>query len=260
LTDKAPFVLSEIGLEHAHFCRYKTAGFELDSKYLDCMRQAITYFHQQLLEISLLSEEIFIKRYFDIMINAHKKASYKNSKLGEQGELRIAAVSALRPNAIAYAQKVATDFDLSPPMPGRVVINGVPEVDWPLNLRTGEHYYAEPHALNKYFESASRTLFKYIRQMEHGGNLNHARKLIGEYYHTLINARPFGHVNNSLIMGQVNYLLLNTNHSGMLHGDLDHLFTRFDHPDAMRIWVKAIDGKLPIASDYGIDIQANPTK
>ena len=260
MADKDQFVLSEKRLENFHFCRYETEDLKLEPNYLHCMRQAVKYFHQQLLEISALDEKRFNKRYFDIMLNGHKKASYKDSTLGGKGMLRTTHLSALRPNAIAYAQHIARYFNLSQPMPGKVIINGVAEEDWPLNLRTGEHYYAHPRALKKYFESAGRTLLEYLHHMEEGNKISQARKLIGEYYHTLINARPFGHVNNSLIMGQVNYLLLNTNHQGMLHGDLDHLFTRFDYSDAMEIWIKALDGKLPIASEYGLDFQAKPTK
>lgn len=243
-------------LNSSDFIRYENTKIT-DENYVSHMLDSIKYFDNELIALEKSPESEYIKKYPEIMRNSHVKACYKTSEHQEPGIIRKVSLAVLRPNAIKYAQTIAALTLLPEPMPGKIAIKNLSNKYWPQNTRDGHHYYPHHHMLKHYFTSAGKTLYQISQNIRYNKRINGTRKLIGTYYHTMVNARPFGNVNNSLLMVQVNYLLKRTGHEGLLHGDLDHLFTRFSIDHALTIWEYALRKELPPSPDLKITIEIN---
>jgi hypothetical protein len=70
---------------------------------------------------------------------------------------------------------------------------------------------------------------------------------LATYYHAAINWMPFAHVNNSLLMGQINVILRHVGHESVCHGHLDTLAL-----------ASSTRNFIPIFKNYVADRQLSP--
>ena len=82
--------------------------------------------------------------------------------------------------------------------------------------------------------------------------MTEARQEIGQYYHVMVNARPYDQVNNSVFFNQTNYLLKLTGHIGISTGDLDHVMMRMSSSQMQAFWPHVLAGEVPNAKALGI--------
>ena len=126
---------------------------------------------------------------------------------------------------------------------GAVAIKRVKQ-NLPENTEQGEHRYPSGHKdLIPYFRSAVISLNAFMNTS------NRDRKLrrLSDFYHTMINARPYTQVNQSLFMNQVNVLLQSIALPPVHHGHLDHLAHRFDYREFRQIFRLHHKGQLGMA-------------
>ena len=78
-----------------------------------------------------------------------------------------------------------------------------------------------------------RTAKEALALIEQGAPQDKILAKIAEHYQYAANARPFGQINNSMFMNEVNTLLQKAGMKTMPHGMLDHLAQRLQ-PEAFK--------------------------
>lgn len=167
-------------------------------------------------------------------------------KEAQPGQIRSSSqLYSARAEAQAYAIQMAKKYGLksSEDSPnGRVTIDGIDQDSQPGNIGRG-HYYPS-NQLQSYFAQGAR-LFNRLKVMPPRSS-THFVHALSDYYHLMVNARPFQHVNNSIFMTQVNVFLRSRGHSGVSHGFIDHLAHRFGYKEFRTLFRAHLEGKLPL--------------
>lgn len=190
------------------------------------------------------------KEYYDMCKQMHRimldGGWYANDSLMGRvkgGKLRRAtAPKSGRPHISDYAQWVADKHNLQIHA-GDLAIKRVKE-NLPHNPSEGGHQYPIGHqGLVSYYRSATVSLNAY----QGATRVEKKLKCVADLYHTMINARPFTQVNQSLFMNQVNVLLDLAGFNCVHHGHLDHLAHRFHYREFRKLFKLHQDGKLAMA-------------
>ena len=114
----------------------------------------------------------------------------------------------------------------------QVKLDGIPDAACPVNKGT-EHIYPDGRYMHKYFEQMQRTAKEAIELIEKGAAQDKILAKLAEHYQYAANARPFGQINNSLFMNEINTLLQKAGMKPMPHGILDHVAQRMQ-PEAFK--------------------------
>lgn len=160
--------------------------------------------------------------------------------------------SSSRPGAQKYAEKIADLLRKEKNIPsGLVRVPGVKVSAQPVNV-FAQHLYPSGKSLDEYFEQGAALLNK-INATPLG-----ARGVvddIAQYYYTMINARPYEQINNSIFMNQVNSMLEVHGFGGMSHGYMDHLAHRLSFDQFKEVFNMQRRGELPLPSVFKIDVE-----
>ena len=113
-----------------------------------------------------------------------------------------------------------------------VKLEGIPKEAYPTNAYT-RHIYPDGKYMRKYFEQMQRTAKEALELIENGASQDKILVKLAEHYQYAANARPFGQINNSLFMNEINTLLQKAGMKPIPHGILDHVAQRMQ-PDAFK--------------------------
>ena len=113
----------------------------------------------------------------------------------------------------------------------RVNLDGIPTDHQPLDINTEDsgyrHFYPDGSSLEKYYyKEMHRTAAEALELINSGASQTQILHKIAEHYQYAANARPYGQINNSLFMNEINTLLSKAGMKGMPHGMLDHAAMR----------------------------------
>lgn len=113
----------------------------------------------------------------------------------------------------------------------RVNLDGIPTEHQPLDINTEDsgyrHFYPDGSSLEKYYyKEMHRTAAEALELINSGASQTQILHKIAEHYQYAANARPYGQINNSLFMNEINTLLSKAGMKGMPHGMLDHAAMR----------------------------------
>ncbi len=123
-----------------------------------------------------------------------------------------------------------------------VRLEGIPIQFLPRNIGTYDyedncidycHYYPDGWAMDDYFEQLYRTAKEAVYLIDNNATQKEILYKLAEHYQYAANARPFGQINNSLFMNEVNTLLQKAGMRTMPHGDLDNVAQRLQ-PDSFK--------------------------
>jgi hypothetical protein len=151
------------------------------------------------------------------------------------------------PSEVIEATKAMHGIDLhSLTTERRLPIPGVPEKFWPTNVKSDPgmpvsimHFYPTPDGMAAYRSAAGAKLVA-IRAEFDALDGDRLIDRIAEYYYVAGNAHFFPRVNNSMLMSQVNYLLLRKGMSGISHGYLDYVAACVPLETFKRVFAEAV--------------------
>ncbi|MCM1003264.1 MAG: FHA domain-containing protein [Candidatus Gastranaerophilales bacterium] len=107
----------------------------------------------------------------------------------------------------------------------KVKLAGIPDDARPVNIGT-QHIYPDGQYMDAYFKQMQRTAKEALDLIEKGASQDKILAKLAEHYQYAANARPFGQINNSLFMNELNTLLQKAGMKPMPHGVLDHVAQR----------------------------------
>ena len=103
-----------------------------------------------------------------------------------------------------------------------VKLDGIPDKYLPKDGAGGYHYYPAGEGLEKYYyKEMHRTSKEALKLIESGASKQQIIEKLAEHYQYAANARPYGQINNSLFMNELNTLLTKAGMPTMPHGELD---------------------------------------
>lgn len=113
----------------------------------------------------------------------------------------------------------------------RVNLDGIPRKHQPLDINNEDlgyrHYYPDGSSLEKYYyKEMHRTATEALQLINNGASETQILYKLAEHYQYAANARPYGQINNSLFMNEINTLLTKAGMKTMPHGMLDHAAMR----------------------------------
>jgi len=173
------------------------------------------------------------------------KAAANNSQI-RYGTFSDGFLLSKRSKQVLYADKVnkelkAKGISIGDPVNnGLVLVKGVDKKGSPINVEN-QHRYPIGESYSSYFESAAKTMND-IKKAPNGSF--EALELISDYYHTMVNARFFDNINNSLVFVQTNALLKSKGFSTVPQGYLDHLAYRHNYQDFRAIFREYNEGVI----------------
>jgi hypothetical protein len=97
--------------------------------------------------------------------------------------------------------------------------------------RFAQHFYPDGKYMPAYFDQMQRTAKEALDLIKNAAPQDEILRKLAEHYQYAANARPFGQINNSLFMNEINTLLQKAGMKPMPHGILDHVAQRLQ-PDA----------------------------
>ena len=114
----------------------------------------------------------------------------------------------------------------------QVKLPGISDAAQPRNIGT-QHFYPDGKYLDEYFKQMHRTAKEALELIEKGAPQDKILAKLAEHYQYAANARPFGQINNSLFMNEINTLLQKAGMKTIPHGMLDHAAQRLQ-PEAFK--------------------------
>lgn len=104
----------------------------------------------------------------------------------------------------------------------KVKLDGISEHFLPRDIAGGGHVYPDGASLKtEYYAQMHRTAKEALELIESGASEKKILAKIAEHYQYAANARPYGQINNSLFMNEINSLLTKAGLNTMPHGQLD---------------------------------------
>ena len=104
----------------------------------------------------------------------------------------------------------------------KVYLDGIPDRYLPRDGAGGYHFYPAGEGLEKYYyKEMHRTSKEALKLIQNGAPKQKILEKLAEHYQYAANARPYGQINNSLFMNELNTLLTKAGLPTMPHGTLD---------------------------------------
>jgi hypothetical protein len=104
----------------------------------------------------------------------------------------------------------------------KVSLKGIPEEFLPTDIAGGRHDYPDGKSLTShYYKEMHRTANEALQLINNGASERQILEKIAEHYQYAANARPYGQINNSLFMNEINTLLTKAGMKTIPHGILD---------------------------------------
>jgi len=123
-------------------------------------------------------------------------------------------------------------------------VEGIPEEAGPRYSISGDKIqfdYPAPKYIRLYLAEMAKSLEFIHQQLQSGApDRELVLKALARYYHLVAVGHPFLRVNNSLVMAEVNVVLLQIGMNTVPHGDLDYLMRSLDSADAEQVFVAYI--------------------
>ena len=119
----------------------------------------------------------------------------------------------------------------------KVKLEGIPDDYLPQDVAYGviyQHIYPNGKSLkNYYYKEMHRTSKEALDLIKNGASKNEILAKLAEHYQYAANARPYGQINNSLFMNEINTMLTKAGMKTIPHGILDHAAQRLQ-PDTFK--------------------------
>ena len=104
----------------------------------------------------------------------------------------------------------------------KVKLPGIPDSFQPSDIQGGYHFYPDGVSLKPYYyKEMHRTAKEALKLIDKGASEKEILEKIAEHYQYAANARPYGQINNSLFMNEINTLLTKAGMRTIPHGILD---------------------------------------
>ena len=107
----------------------------------------------------------------------------------------------------------------------QVNLKGIPDKYKPTDYNFGEHahQYPDGDGMGYYYKEMHRTSKETLDLINKGASEQEILAKVAEHYQYAANARPYGQINNSLFMNEINTLLQKAGMKTMPHGNLDQI-------------------------------------
>lgn len=133
-----------------------------------------------------------------------------------------------RTNTAIEAEEIAKQYGDSyrvETTKSQVNLKGIPDKYKPTDYNYGEHahQYPDGEGLGYYYKEMHRTAKETLDLINNGASEQKILKKIAEHYQYAANARPYGQINNSLFMNEINTLLQKAGLKTIPHGNLDQI-------------------------------------
>ena len=133
-----------------------------------------------------------------------------------------------RTNTAIEAEQIAKQYGDSyrvTATESQVNLKGIPDKYKPTDYYQGEHahQYPDGEGMGYYYKEMHRTSKEALNLINNGASEQQILLKIAEHYQYAANARPYGQINNSLFMNEINTLLQKAGMKTIPHGNLDQI-------------------------------------
>ncbi len=221
--NKNPLKIMEYELQRH---RWPNSNWE----YMAKSKEARKYFSEWLANTKNITPDNFTS----MMKELNRISAYKTSEIARPGELRGSVTGGAREWADVYTKRILDQFNL-----------------WKATRAKGKPTeYANITEFNVLFKDAANTLQKIAKITKNtpGKNNKELIGLLSDYHHTMCYLRPFGNVNNSMSMNQINFFLKANNMKAISQWHLDHLATRTTKKQYREIFKENLKKELPTSA------------
>lgn len=233
-------IVIETSLDANELVRVKgNNGKEINSNYVQTSIEAREYL-QDAIESGQYTDSF--ESYVQTMNNMHKVSAtgrngnnewYSQAGNGSNsvnpGQIRgSGSMVNHRTNTAIEAEEIAKQYGDSyrvETTKSQVNLKGIPDKYKPTDYNYGEHahQYPDGDGLGYYYKEMHRTAKETLDLINNGASEQKILKKIAEHYQYAANARPYGQINNSLFMNEINTLLQKAGLKTIPHGNLDQI-------------------------------------
>lgn len=233
-------IVIETSLDANELVRVKgNNGKEINSNYVQTSIEAREYL-QDAIESGQYTDSF--ESYVQTMNNMHKVSAtgrngnnewYSQAGNGSNsvnpGQIRGRGYMVNhRTNTAIEAEEIAKQYGDSyrvETTKSQVNLKGIPDKYKPTDYNYGEHahQYPDGEGLGYYYKEMHRTAKETLDLINNGASEQKILKKIAEHYQYAANARPYGQINNSLFMNEINTLLQKAGLKTIPHGNLDQI-------------------------------------
>ncbi len=233
-------IVIETSLDANELVRVKgNNGKEINSNYVQTSVEAREYL-QDAIEFGQYTDSF--ESYVQTMNNMHKVSAtgrngnnewYSEAGNGSNsvnpGQIRGRGYMVNhRTNTAIEAEEIAKQYGDSyrvETTKSQVNLKGIPDKYKPTDYNYGEHshQYPDGEGLGYYYKEMHRTAKETLDLINKGASEQKILKKIAEHYQYAANARPYGQINNSLFMNEINTLLQKAGLKTIPHGNLDQI-------------------------------------
>lgn len=233
-------IVIETSLDANELVRVKgNNGKEINSNYVQTSIEAREYL-QDAIESGQYTDSF--ESYVQTMNNMHKVSAtgrngnnewYSQAGNGSNsvnpGQIRgSGSMVNHRTNTAIEAEEIAKQYGDSyrvETTKSQVNLKGIPDKYKPTDYNYGEHahQYPDGDGLGYYYKEMHRTAKETLDLINKGASEQKILKKIAEHYQYAANARPYGQINNSLFMNEINTLLQKAGLKTIPHGNLDQI-------------------------------------
>lgn len=233
-------IVIETSLDANELVRVKgNNGKEINSNYVQTSVEAREYL-QDAIESGQYTDSF--ESYVQTMNNMHKVSAtgrngnnewYSQAGNGSNsvnpGQIRDRGYMVNhRTNTAIEAEEIAKQYGDSyrvETTKSQVNLKGIPDKYKPTDYNYGEHahQYPDGEGLGYYYKEMHRTAKETLDLINKGASEQKILKKIAEHYQYAANARPYGQINNSLFMNEINTLLQKAGLKTIPHGNLDQI-------------------------------------
>lgn len=233
-------IVIETSLDANELVRVKgNNGKEINSNYVQTSVEAREYL-QDAIESGQYTDSF--ESYVQTMNNMHKVSAtgrngnnewYSQAGNGSNsvnpGQIRGRGYMVNhRTNTAIEAEEIAKQYGDSyrvETTKSQVNLKGIPDKYKPTDYNYGEHahQYPDGEGLGYYYKEMHRTAKETLDLINNGASEQKILKKIAEHYQYAANARPYGQINNSLFMNEINTLLQKAGLKTIPHGNLDQI-------------------------------------
>ena len=233
-------IVIETSLDTNELVRVKgNNGKEINSNYVQTSVEAREYL-QDAIEFGQYTDSF--ESYVQTMNNMHKVSAtgrngnnewYSQAGNGSNsvnpGQIRGRGYMVNhRTNTAIEAEEIAKQYGDSyrvETTKSQVNLKGIPDKYKPTDYNYGEHshQYPDGEGLGYYYKEMHRTAKETLDLINKGASEQKILKKIAEHYQYAANARPYGQINNSLFMNEINTLLQKAGLKTIPHGNLDQI-------------------------------------
>lgn len=233
-------IVIETSLDANELVRVKgNNGKEINSNYVQTSVEAREYLQDAIVSGQYTDS---FESYVQTMNNMHKVSAtgrngnnewYSQAGNGSNsvnpGQIRGSGYMVNhRTNTAIEAEEIAKQYGDSyrvETTKSQVNLKGIPDKYKPTDYNYGEHahQYPDGEGLGYYYKEMHRTAKETLDLINKGSSEQKILKKIAEHYQYAANARPYGQINNSLFMNEINTLLQKAGLKTIPHGNLDQI-------------------------------------